>query len=55
MSPNVALLLWVVLLFLLLRYDPGRESAISWAMVATLLVLFQPNSTALTVARQDDG
>jgi len=40
MSPNVALLLWVVLLFLLLRYDPGRESAISWAIWLPLCWFF---------------
>src|SRR5262245_11859583 len=32
MQPTVALALWAVLLFLLIRFDPGRESQISWAM-----------------------
>jgi O-antigen ligase len=32
MSANVALLLWVVLLFLLLRFDPGRVSESSWTL-----------------------
>jgi O-antigen ligase len=40
MHPTLALVLWVVLLYLLFRYDPGRESQISWASWAPLCWFF---------------
>lgn len=40
MNPTLALALWVVFLFLLFRFDPGRESQISWASWVPLCWFF---------------
>lgn len=40
MPPSIALILWMVLLLGLLRFDPGRESKASWALWLPIIWMF---------------